>query len=121
MLMRIPQLGLFGAQPGTEKRNALFVCANMISTSASGNREPAQHSKAETQADRKNKRGCKKQKRRHPPLSRGMNSVSSAVGSKLLRISLFPSLNRLAAVKPAPVSILKRASACATAAASAGS
>jgi hypothetical protein len=48
MLMRIPQCGLFGAQPGTEKRNALFVCANMISTSASGNREPPQHSKAES-------------------------------------------------------------------------
>jgi len=33
-----------------------------------------------------------------------MNSVSSAVGSKLLTTSLFPSPNRLAAVKPAPIS-----------------
>jgi hypothetical protein len=38
-----------------------------------------------------------------------MNSVSSAVGSKLLRTSLFPSPTRFAAVKPAPISSMKRA------------
>jgi hypothetical protein len=45
-------------------------------------------------------------RRGQPPLSRGMKSVSSAVGSKLLRTSLLPSPSRFAAVKPAPVSIL---------------
>jgi hypothetical protein len=40
----------------------------------------------------------------HPPWSRGINSVSSAVGSKLLMTSLLPSPSRFAAVKPAPVS-----------------
>ena len=44
-----------------------------------------------------------------------MNRVSSAVGSKLLTTSLLPSSSRLAAVKPEPVSSLKRLSASATA------
>jgi hypothetical protein len=49
-----------------------------------------------------------------------MNRVSSAVGSKLLTTSLLPSSSRLAAVKPEPVSSLKRLSASATALTSAG-
>jgi hypothetical protein len=53
----------------------------------------------------------------HPPWSRGVNSVSSAVGSNPFRTSL----NRMAAVKLAPVSSLKRPSASATASASTGS
>jgi hypothetical protein len=40
--------------------------------------------------------------RNHPPWSRGMNRVSSAVGSKVFTTSLLPSSIRLAAVKPEP-------------------
>jgi hypothetical protein len=50
-----------------------------------------------------------------------MNSVSSAVGSKVFTTSLLPSSIRLAAVKPEPVSFLKRLSASATAPGSAES
>jgi hypothetical protein len=44
-----------------------------------------------------------------------MNSVSPTVESKVFTISLLPSPSRLATVKPAPVSCLKRLSASATA------
>src|ERR1700723_1026887 len=50
-----------------------------------------------------------------------MNSVSSAVGSKVFTTSLLRSSIRLAAVKPEPVSSLKRLSASATAPGSAES
>jgi hypothetical protein len=49
-----------------------------------------------------------------------MNSVSSAVGSKVFTTSLLPPSILLAAVKPEPVSSLKRLSASATAPGSAG-
>ena len=55
------------------------------------------------------------------PAGRGMNSVSSAAGSNFPTTLLCPGPVRSAAVKPAPVSALKRASASAAAAASAGS
>jgi hypothetical protein len=57
----------------------------------------------------------------HPPLRRGMNSVSSVAGSNFETILLWPGPVRSAAVKPAPVSSLNRASAFATPAASFGS
>src|ERR1700692_1020865 len=117
MLLGIVLLGLLGREPGAEKDKSFFLrlrggprtlgCNNRKHDAGAGRQRNA-NVRAKLRPD-------------HPPWSRGMNSVSSAVGSKAFMISLLPPPRRLAAVKPAPVSSWNRLSASATALTSAGS